>query len=214
MNERCRARGDRRPGARVAAHHPLAQLTLVRVREFMREPEAVFWAVLLPHPAHRRPGRRVSQPAGRGPQGGRRRRRRWRRRCGRSRARRRRARPPPPREALRSGKVALLAERAADGAVVYRYDDTNPEGRTARMLADRAVQRAAGRATRCAPPTIWCASRLALHRFPGARSGRPRHHEQRHLGPRLLHRRLAPPQADEAPDRDADVAARTTCCRI
>jgi ABC-type multidrug transport system permease subunit len=29
--------------------------------------------------------------------------------------------------------------------VVYRYDDTNPEGRTARMLADRAVQHAAGR---------------------------------------------------------------------
>ena len=29
--------------------------------------------------------------------------------------------------------------------MVYRYDDTNPEGRTARMLADRAVQRAAGR---------------------------------------------------------------------
>src|SRR4030095_12318949 len=27
----------------------------------------------------------------------------------------------------------------------YRYDDTNPEGRTARLLADAAVQRAAGR---------------------------------------------------------------------
>src|SRR5208283_745309 len=32
-----------------------------------------------------------------------------------------------------------------NGSVVYRYDDTNPEGRTARMLADQAVQRAAGR---------------------------------------------------------------------
>ena len=32
-----------------------------------------------------------------------------------------------------------------DGAtVLYRYDDTNPEGRTARMLADRAIQRGAG----------------------------------------------------------------------
>jgi ABC-type multidrug transport system permease subunit len=29
---------------------------------------------------------------------------------------------------------------------VYRYDDTNPEGRAAQMLADRAIQRAAGRA--------------------------------------------------------------------
>jgi ABC-2 type transport system permease protein len=33
----------------------------------------------------------------------------------------------------------------SNGSVVYRYDDTNPEGRTARMLADRAVQQAAGR---------------------------------------------------------------------
>ena len=29
---------------------------------------------------------------------------------------------------------------------MYRYDDTNPEGRTARLLADRAVQKGAGRA--------------------------------------------------------------------
>src|SRR5207247_1799759 len=31
------------------------------------------------------------------------------------------------------------------GTVVYRYDDTNPEGRTARLLANGAIQRAAGR---------------------------------------------------------------------
>ena len=42
-------------------------------------------------------------------------------------------------QALRTGKVALLAEPGPNGAVVYRYDDTNPEGRTARMLADRAI---------------------------------------------------------------------------
>ena len=28
--------------------HPLVQLTLVRVREFTREPEAVFWALFFP----------------------------------------------------------------------------------------------------------------------------------------------------------------------
>jgi hypothetical protein len=28
--------------------HALVQLTLVRLREFLREPEAVFWAVLFP----------------------------------------------------------------------------------------------------------------------------------------------------------------------
>jgi ABC-type multidrug transport system permease subunit len=48
-------------------------------------------------------------------------------------------------EALRAGKVALLAEPGPGGTVVYRYDDANPEGRTARILADGAVQRAAGR---------------------------------------------------------------------
>jgi len=43
----------------------------------------------------------------------------------------------PRRQALRSGKVALLALPAPNGGIAYEYDDTNPEGRTARMLADR-----------------------------------------------------------------------------
>ncbi len=46
--------------------------------------------------------------------------------------------------ALATGKIVLLAEQGADG-VVFRYDDTNPDARTARMLADRAIQTAAGR---------------------------------------------------------------------
>jgi ABC-type multidrug transport system permease subunit len=49
-------------------------------------------------------------------------------------------------QALRTGQVALLADAEPGGGVVYRYDETNPEGRLARMLADGAVQRAAGRA--------------------------------------------------------------------
>jgi ABC-type polysaccharide/polyol phosphate export permease len=48
-------------------------------------------------------------------------------------------------EALRTGKVALLAVPGPSGTVQYRYDDTNPEGRAARLLADHAVQKAAGR---------------------------------------------------------------------
>jgi ABC-2 type transport system permease protein len=48
-------------------------------------------------------------------------------------------------EALRTGKVALLAAPGISGAVEFRYDDTNPEGRAARLLADRAIQNAAGR---------------------------------------------------------------------
>jgi len=51
----------------------------------------------------------------------------------------------PAGDALKTGKAALLILRAPEGGVVYRYDATNPEGRTARMLADRAVQQAAGR---------------------------------------------------------------------
>src|SRR5205823_6127039 len=40
---------------------------------------------------------------------------------------------------------ALAAEAGERGAVMLWYDDTNPEGRAARTMVDRAVQRAAGR---------------------------------------------------------------------
>jgi ABC-type multidrug transport system permease subunit len=49
-------------------------------------------------------------------------------------------------EALRLGKVVLVAEPGPQGTVAYRFDDTNPDGRAARLLADGAIQRAAGRA--------------------------------------------------------------------
>ncbi|MGB7217840.1 MAG: ABC transporter permease [Vicinamibacterales bacterium] len=126
--------------------HPLTQLILVRFREFAREPEAVFWAIFFPilltvglgvafrsRPAEtlqvatssstiaqslrQDPALAVAELA-----------------------------EEAARAALRTGKVLLLVESNPDGSVVYRYDDTNPEGRTARMLADRAIQRAAGRA--------------------------------------------------------------------
>jgi ABC-2 type transport system permease protein len=48
--------------------------------------------------------------------------------------------------ALRTGEVALVARSRAGGGVEYRFDDTRPEGRSARFLVDDAVQRAAGRA--------------------------------------------------------------------
>jgi ABC-type multidrug transport system permease subunit len=46
--------------------------------------------------------------------------------------------------ALATGSILLLAIEN-DHGVVYRYDDTNPDARTARMIADRAIQVAAGR---------------------------------------------------------------------
>jgi len=127
------------------AGHPLVQLTLVRIREFTREPEAVFWAIFFP----------ILLTAGLGIA--------FRGNAGDvlkvvtstpSIAQALRQDPAldvaevdrtAALETLRNGKVALFADVASDGAVVFRYDDTNPEGRTARILADRAVQRAAGR---------------------------------------------------------------------
>ena len=46
--------------------------------------------------------------------------------------------------ALATGSILLLAIQEPDG-VAYKFDDTNPDARTARLLADRAIQTAAGR---------------------------------------------------------------------
>jgi ABC-type multidrug transport system permease subunit len=131
-----------------ASYHPLAQLTLVRFREFVREPEALFWVFIFPIllagglgiAFRNRPAEtiRIATPSA-------------------DLARALRAekrldvRQLPAAQAelqLRAGKVALdvVPGGSATAGVTYRYDDTNPEGRTARMLADAAIQRAAGRA--------------------------------------------------------------------
>jgi ABC-2 type transport system permease protein len=46
--------------------------------------------------------------------------------------------------ALAMGSILLLAIQTPDG-VAYKFDETNPDARTARMVADRAIQTAAGR---------------------------------------------------------------------
>jgi ABC-type multidrug transport system permease subunit len=46
--------------------------------------------------------------------------------------------------ALATGGILLLAIQKPDG-VAYKFDDTNPDARTARLLADEAIQTAAGR---------------------------------------------------------------------
>jgi ABC-type multidrug transport system permease subunit len=46
--------------------------------------------------------------------------------------------------ALATGGILLLAIQRPDG-VAYKYDDSNPDARTARLLVDRAIQTAAGR---------------------------------------------------------------------
>lgn len=44
---------------------------------------------------------------------------------------------------LATGDILLLAVQIPNG-VTYRYDDTNPDARTARLIADRAIQAAQG----------------------------------------------------------------------
>lgn len=143
---RARESANKTPRAATLAEHPLVQLTLVRFREFLREPEAVFWVFVFP----------ILLAAGLGIA--------FRNRpsdvlkigtvtpaiaqaLGREKLLAVEQFPEPvAQQALRQGKVAMLALPGPGGAIVYRYDDTNPEGRTARMLADQALQRAAGRA--------------------------------------------------------------------
>jgi ABC-2 type transport system permease protein len=45
---------------------------------------------------------------------------------------------------LAIGSILLLAIEQPDGSVVYKYDNTNPDARTARLLSDRGVQTASG----------------------------------------------------------------------
>jgi ABC-2 type transport system permease protein len=130
--------------------HPLAQLTLVRYREFYREPEAIFWVFIFPilltaglgiafrsrAPEHTRvavAGHAEQQSkvveALRGD----------------SSLIVQELAQPAAEDSLRSGQVALLVLPRADGGLEYRFDPERPESRLARLLVDAAVQRAAGR---------------------------------------------------------------------
>jgi ABC-2 type transport system permease protein len=130
-------------GLRELSGHSLIQLTLVRFREFWREPEAVFWVFIFP----------ILLAAGLGV------------------AFRDRPAdvlkiaatdqklaavlanekglsveildPEAAHRALQTGRVVLVVGSRPDG-VVFRFDDTNPDGRTARLLATLAIQRAEG----------------------------------------------------------------------
>lgn len=124
---------------------PLVQLILTRIREFMREPDHLFWVLVFPvllaaglglafrnRPAEILKVAVLSAELERSL--------RQEKLLDVQQLSREQAEA-----ALRLGKVALLVEPARGGGVVYQFDDTSAEGRTARLLADRAVQRAAGR---------------------------------------------------------------------
>jgi ABC-2 type transport system permease protein len=132
------------------SEHPLVQLTRVRYREFFREPEAVFWVFIFPVLLaaglgiafrNRAPDRTVIAVVADQP--------------GAAKLVEALRREPDLQasllgdsaatEALRTGDVALVVVPSADGSVEYRYDDTRPESRTARLLVGDALQRSAGR---------------------------------------------------------------------
>jgi ABC-2 type transport system permease protein len=133
--------------SRVAAQ-PLVQLTLVRIREFLREPEAVFWTFFFPIVlavalgiAFRGGGEDavpVAVHEGAGADAV----------AEALRASHRAAvevlRPEQADDALRRGDIALVIS-ADSGALRYRYDPTRADSRAARLIVDDVLQRAAGR---------------------------------------------------------------------
>lgn len=130
---------------------PLVQLTLVRYREFFREPEAVFWVFVFPVLLtaglgiafrNQAPERTPVAVIERGPAG--------------RKAVEALTRSPDllthslteaeATNALRTGRVALVVVPADETSrIEYRFDTDRPESRTARLLVDDALQRAAGR---------------------------------------------------------------------
>ena len=133
---------------RGGARHPLIELTLARLRELVREPEALFWAFLFPvlisvalaiaFPA--RATRAVVVAVEPGPRA--------------ETVRQmladvpdvtlRDVAPGEQERALRDGVVHLVL--IATDPPTYRFDGEREESRVARLIVDDALQRAAGRA--------------------------------------------------------------------
>ncbi len=134
------------PASRGGASHPLVELTLARLREFVREPEALFWAFLFPIVmslmlAVAFPGRSGAVRVGvvAGPE---------------SAAVRGILESAPgvtvrdipaagEEQAIREGQVDVIVVPATPP--VYRFDPARQESRTARLVVDEALTRAAGR---------------------------------------------------------------------
>jgi ABC-2 type transport system permease protein len=136
--------------------HPLLELTTMRVREFLREREAVFWVFIFPvlmtfalGIAFRNTGpektfvaiegdatnpsvSEVANILSRAPE-----------------ISSSVLTPDEAARALRSGKVAIVVkaqDSGTDNKYEYRFDPTRPESRTAKLVVDDVLQRAKGRA--------------------------------------------------------------------
>ncbi len=129
---------------------PLLQLTLIRFREFLREPEAVFWTFIFPLLLASGLGLAFrSRPADvakvgiltTAPEADRIR----TALVGDSSLQVVSLDDTAAVNALRIGTVALVVVPLDSGRVEYRFDRARTEARTARLLVDEALQRASGR---------------------------------------------------------------------
>jgi ABC-type polysaccharide/polyol phosphate export permease len=137
--------------ARRWSERPLVRLVHVRILEFIREPEAIFWTFLFPVLMTAGLGiafrSRPESPAkiavlGASP-------------ASAETAKRLEGHPlvevalmddSAAARALRTGRIALIVVPHSTDNVEYRFDDTRPEGAAARRVVDDALQRGAGRA--------------------------------------------------------------------
>jgi ABC-2 type transport system permease protein len=131
--------------------HPLLELTTMRVREFLREKEAVFWVFIFPvlmtfalgiafrntapdqtpvaiEATADAKANEVAQLLSGSPE-----------------VTATVMSPSEAAQALRSGKVSIVVKPEND-SFEYRFDPTRPESRAARLLLDDALQRGRGRA--------------------------------------------------------------------
>lgn len=126
---------------------PLVELTTARLKEFLRETEALFWVFGFPvlltlalgFAFRDKPPERILVGVAAGPAA-------QTRVAALSKSAVVTARiydQRAGRDELRRGKIVLLVE--GEGSPVYRFDPTNPESRTARVEVDNALQAAGGR---------------------------------------------------------------------
>src|SRR5688572_6282751 len=141
------ARPPVRASGRGGAYPPLVELTLARVREFLREPEALFWTFLFPilislalafaFPSNTGLAVVVGVPVG----------------ADAAAVRQalgavdgvtvRELAPDAEQRALREGDVHIVVTGTAPPT--YRFDPARAESRLARLVVDDALKRAAGR---------------------------------------------------------------------
>lgn len=143
---------DSRGNEKPESLHPLFELTAMRVREFLREKEAVFWVFIFPVlmtfalgiafrntvPDKTPVAIEASADATSASETA----------NVLSHSSEITATVMSPNEAtqaLRSGKVAIVVKPGTD-SFDYRFDPTRPESRAARLLVDDALQRGKGRA--------------------------------------------------------------------